>query len=227
MASPADASPHLTINRVNRSLPAWNATAFHREWCRAAPNPFCLSTLMPAHSSRTFSFPSLAEWSLVTGYLAAYVALDWVSYIDPIGPLGITPWNPPPGLSLFLLLRYGLRRAPWLFVAAILAEVLVRGGPAPWPVLILACSVLTAGYTAVAALLHHRLRFRNRFATLRDATVFTGAVAVATGVIAILYVSAFAAAGALPTERLVHSVAQFWIGDLIGIMVTTPVLLSA
>ena len=37
--------------------------------------------------------------ALVAGYIAAYVALDWVSYIYPIAPLGITPWNPPPGLS--------------------------------------------------------------------------------------------------------------------------------
>ena len=39
------------------------------------------------------------------------------------------------GLSLFLLLRFGLRMTPWLFVAALAAEVLVRGVPAPWPVI--------------------------------------------------------------------------------------------
>lgn len=171
--------------------------------------------------------PRLGEAGLVFAYLAAYVGLDWVSYIDPIGPLGITPWNPPPGLSLFLLLRYGLGYAPWLFVAAVLAEVLVRGGPAPWPVLVAACGVLAAGYTTVAALLRHRFRIQNEFATLHDTAVFTATVVVATAIIAILYVGAFAVAGLLPTGRLVDSVAQFWIGDLIGVVVTTPALLSA
>ncbi|MGH8313760.1 MAG: ATP-binding protein [Steroidobacterales bacterium] len=171
--------------------------------------------------------PRLAEAGLVFAYLTAYVALDWVSYIDPIGPLGITPWNPPPGLSLFLLLRYGLGYAPWLFVAAGLAEVLVRGGPAPWPVLIVACGVLAAGYTTVAALLRRRFRIHHEFATLHDTAVFTATVVAATAIIAMLYVGTFAVAGLLPTGRLFDSVAQFWIGDLIGVVVETPALLTA
>ena len=32
-------------------------------------------------------------------YLAAYVLLDWISFIDPIGASGITPWNPATGVS--------------------------------------------------------------------------------------------------------------------------------
>ena len=40
---------------------------------------------------------------IVAGYVVAYVALDWVSYIHPLGPFAITPWNPPPRLSLGLM----------------------------------------------------------------------------------------------------------------------------
>ena len=43
---------------------------------------------------------------LAGGYIALYVLLDLVSYILPVLPLGISPWNPPPGLTLFLLLLY-------------------------------------------------------------------------------------------------------------------------
>ena len=32
-------------------------------------------------------------------YLAAYVALDWISFIQPLTSFGITPWNPSTGLS--------------------------------------------------------------------------------------------------------------------------------
>lgn len=175
----------------------------------------------------TYSLPLPRGAPLVALYLVLYIALDWVSYIDPLGPLGITPWNPPAGLSLFLLLRFGLVMTPWLFVATFCAEVLVRGVPAPWPVIVVACALLTAGYASMAALLRGPLRFNDGFATLRDATVFTGTVAVTTLIFAVLYIGLFVAAGIIPAATLVHSIAQFWIGDLIGIIVTTPVLLAA
>jgi hypothetical protein len=64
---------------------------------------------------------------ILAGYVVAYVALDWVSYIHPLGPFAITPWNPPPGLSLALLLAQGLAFAPALFVASFATELVVRG----------------------------------------------------------------------------------------------------
>ena len=65
-------------------------------------------------SRRSLALPSSPGPALIGAFLAGYVVLDWVSFIDPVGPLGITPWNPAPGLALFLLLRYGLPFAPWL-----------------------------------------------------------------------------------------------------------------
>jgi signal transduction histidine kinase len=162
---------------------------------------------------------------LIVGYLLAYVALDWVSYIYPIAPLGITPWNPPPGLSLALLLRYGLRNGPWLAVAAFAAEILVRGAPAPLPWLALSSALLAGSYTFLAWLLLGPLRFGTDFRSLRDAAIFTSVVTVTTAVLAAAYVWTFNLAGALPTDLLMKNVAQFWIGDLIGIIVTTPLLL--
>ena len=66
-------------------------------------------------------------------YLVAYVFLDWVSLIDPTSPLGITPWNPPAGLSFALLLRHGWRMAPAVFAAVLLSDMLFRDmSSAPW-----------------------------------------------------------------------------------------------
>ena len=179
--------------------------------------------------ANSISLPKFPErgrsLSLVAGYLLAYVALDWVSYIYPIGPLGITPWNPPPGLSLALLLRYGLRNGPWLMVAAFAAEVLVRGAPAPLLWLALSSAVLAAGYTLLAWLLEGPLRFQRDFVSMRDAVMFTSVVTAATAALAVAYVAIFHAAGLLPAHLVVKSIAQFWIGDLIGIVVTTPLLL--
>jgi two-component system sensor kinase FixL len=163
---------------------------------------------------------------LIAGYICAYVALDWISYIySAAPPLAITPWNPPPGLSLALLLRYGARNGPWLFVAALVAELLVRGPHMPTLVLIAASVLPAAVYTVLAWLLRGPLRFAPDFVTLRDATVFLPAVAGGAGVLAITLVGLFDVAGILPADSFAKSAAQFWIGDLIGIVVVTPLLL--
>jgi signal transduction histidine kinase len=158
-------------------------------------------------------------------YVGLYVALDWVSYIDPVAAFAITPWNPPPGLSIAFLLRRGLRQGPWLFVAALAAEFLVRGAPAPLPPLVVASLLLAAGYTGVSALLSRVFRVDADLASLRDASTFLVTVAVASGVVALAFVALFAGSGLLPAGEFARSTMQFWIGDLIGIVVTTPALL--
>ena len=35
--------------------------------------------------------PARANMLVVLGYVAFYIFLDWISYVDPYGPLGITP----------------------------------------------------------------------------------------------------------------------------------------
>jgi len=163
--------------------------------------------------------------AVAVAYIALYVALDWVSFIDPVAAFAITPWNPPPGLSVAFLLRRGFRQAPWLFVAALAAEFLVRGAPAPLPLLIAASLLLAASYTVVSALLARVLRIDPDFASLRDASTFIVTAAIACGGIALAFVALFAGSGLLPAGEFWRSVMQFWIGDLIGVIVTAPVLL--
>ncbi len=162
---------------------------------------------------------------VAAAYVVAYVALDRVSFIDPVGAFAITPWNPPPGLSLAFLLRYGIRQGGWLFVAALAAEFLVRGAPAPLPLLIAASLLLAVAYTGVTALLTRVLRFEPDLASLRDAAVFVVTASLACGAIALAFVALFAGSGLLPAGEFWRSATQFWIGDLIGVVVTTPALL--
>ena len=42
-------------------------------------------------------------------YLASYVLLDWISYIEPYASANITPWDPCTGLSFALVLLFGAR----------------------------------------------------------------------------------------------------------------------
>ena len=168
-----------------------------------------------------------ASPAVIVGYLLAYVALDWISSVSPMGPFGITPWNPPPGLSVAFLLRYGLRQAPWLFVAALSAEFVVRGAPAPLPILVAASMLLALGYTGVTALLVRVLEFRPSFPSLRDMALFIGTTGIACAAIAFAFVSIVAGSGLLPAQEFRIGVTQFWIGDWIGVVVTTPAILLA
>jgi signal transduction histidine kinase len=174
------------------------------------------------------SLPLPARPGAATGglYLAAYVALDALSYVDPLGPLGITPWNPPPGLSLFLLLRYGMRMAPWLLAATLAAQLLVRGLTVPWWLIAVLCTVLAGGYTAMGAVMRHRLAGREAIASLRDAALFAAIVVPSTCVIAVAYVGLAWLGGVVAGDAFVASLTHFWIGDTIGIVVTTPLLLA-
>ena len=45
-------------------------------------------------------------------FAPCYMALDWASYIDPVGPFNITPWNPQAALAACWMLLRGLRHDP-------------------------------------------------------------------------------------------------------------------
>lgn len=166
------------------------------------------------------------HWRIALGYLVGYVFLDWVSYVHPVLPLSITPWNPPPALSLFLLLRFGLRNWPLLFVAALAADVLVRGVPGSWAVHVEAAALLTAIYGSAAYVLRDRLPGGTRIETARDLWVFLLIAIPATFVVACSYVGLFATVGRVTVDQMLPNIAKHWVGDLNGILVFTPMLMA-
>ena len=168
--------------------------------------------------------PSTHRLLWLTAYVVAYVFLDWASYLYPVRPLAITPWNPPPGLSLVVLMVFGLRVWPGLLVATFLAEVLVREIPASPLHLLVASAILTAGYTGVAALLR-RVGFDPAFRRVRDLYWMTAVTVPGVLALALFYVGYYDLAGVVRDEEFVASMLRFWVGDTIGILVTMPLLL--
>ncbi len=158
-------------------------------------------------------------------YLALYIFLDWVSLIDPASPLGITPWNPPAGLSLALLLRHGWRTAPAVFAAVLLSDLLFRDmSAAPWAAAA-AAAAIAGGYGGAAALLKQRLGFDPALGSRNDLVVLLGVAIPAAAAIAVVVVALYCAAGLLPWADYVESVLRFGVGDVLGIAVLTPFLL--
>ena len=169
---------------------------------------------------------SRSHWEIGLAYVAAYVLLDWVSFVDPIARLGITPWNPPPGLSLALILLFGTAFLPWLFVAPFIADALVRQFPLPIWSELAAASVIGLGYGAGALILARGwLPFDVTLRSKRDLLYLVMTGAVATAFVAMSYVTLVVAIGLLDPTQFAQAVARYWIGDMIGIAVVTPVLL--
>jgi signal transduction histidine kinase len=166
-------------------------------------------------------------WShllLVAAYLLLYVLLDWVSYIRPLQGFNITPWNPQPALAIALLLWS--RQRLWLvWLGLLTAEFVVRGVPDNgWSVLTasLAQSWIFAG---LALALTRTLGPRPDIGTLRNLAWFTGIAALGALLSAVTYVAAYAAPDLGTAGAIGEAIARYWVGDLVGLLVTLPMFL--
>ena len=165
-----------------------------------------------------------ALWA--AGYLAVFVILDWLSWIQPYGMLDITPWNPPPGLTLAFLLRRGLRFAPLSFLAALLSDAVVRHFAAPLLPTFAADFIECSGYIVAAWLLVKVWPIDARLSTLRDvirliAVTFGISLITASGFIWSYYL-----ADVIPTDDVSTTWLRFWVGDMIGVVIFTPLFLT-
>lgn len=159
-------------------------------------------------------------------YLACYVLLDWVSFIHPIASLGITPWNPPTGLSVALVLLFGRSFVPWLFAAPLVADALVRQLPLPvWGELVAAAIIGGAYGTGALVLRQAFLRFDIAFDSTRDLLGLVVVAAVSAAVVALAHVGLVVGLGLLPPSQFAAAALRYWVGDMIGLTVVTPFIL--
>jgi two-component system, LuxR family, sensor kinase FixL len=128
-------------------------------------------------------------------FAPCYVLLDWVSYIHPLGPFNITPWNPQPALAVAWMLLGGLVHAPVVLATILLADVAIRD--VPLGISLLTALVLTAGYAAMADALRRVLRPKPDLRTLRQLTLFVAVVIPVTALVAGGFVGMLYTTGAL------------------------------
>jgi two-component system, LuxR family, sensor kinase FixL len=175
------------------------------------------------------AFPRLLSLPRVVigpAFLVGYVLLDWASYIQPFGPFGITPWNPPTGLSFVLILIFGQRFLPLVFLAPLLADIMVRRLPLPLHLELLTCLIIGAGYgLAAISLLRPHLKFDVSLSSMRDLALLMLAAVTSAAIVSGLHVLVLAAAGLVSWPDYTAAVLRYWVGDVIGIAVVTPFLL--
>lgn len=162
------------------------------------------------------------------GYLAGYVLLDWVSFIHPFAPFGITPWNLSAGLGFAFTLLIGRRFVPLLVVASVLSGIVARGGPLslPLPVVLASGMILGVGHGASCLVLRlPRLRFDPALPSVRDLILLMAIAAVGAVAVASAYVGLLVGTGYLKSADFVAAALRQWLGDTIGIAVVTPFVL--
>lgn len=156
-----------------------------------------------------------------------YVLLDWASSIYPLGPFNITPWNPPPALCIVWMLLGGLRYAPVVFAAILAGDLLIRHAPGGLPLSVVTSLVIAVGYTGVVAALKSIFRFNGRLHDTRQLWTFIAVTAAGAAAIATVYVGVLWAAGFRFGDSFLAAAFRFWLGDLVGVLVTAPLLLVA
>jgi len=160
------------------------------------------------------------------GYVAAYAFLDWVSFINPIAPAGVTPWNPATGLSFALVLLLGRAYIPWLFVAPLIVTMVVLGLEHPAWTHLLGAIVVGTGYGAATFLLTSpRLQFDRTLSAKRSLLLLIAVAAASTAVVAMSYAGLLVLFGVITQADVATTMVHQWVGDMIGVTVLTPFLL--
>lgn len=161
-------------------------------------------------------------------YLAAYVLLDWVSYVHPFAEFGITPWNPQTGLSFALVLLLGRSYLPWLMVAPLAADLIVRELPLPASAEVLVVLITGLGYGLGALfLLSSRISFDPALSSRRSLVWLLAVAAVSIAAVSLGHGLILSLHGIIPAADIAQASLRAFVGDLIGVMVFTPFLLIA
>lgn len=169
-----------------------------------------------------------SPWRTASVYLVVYLTLELVTYIPGLSPLGITPWNPSAGLSFAFLLLIGLGALPLMAAAMILSELLVRHVAFPWWVEVLEAALICGCYAGAYLFLRQpRLRFNPTLSSIRDLILLVMVAIACAAATALLYVAVLVLAGLLALADVPASVFRYWGGDVIGIMLLAPFLLTA
>jgi two-component system sensor kinase FixL len=168
---------------------------------------------------------ALPSGVVMTGVIAAYVLLEWVSFIHEYKGVPITPWNPGLGLVFGFMVLSGARYTAVLFVGAVIAEIAVLRSDLWWPIILGLAAIIAGGYGVVATMARRTMRLDAGLNRLRDVVLL-----MASGVVGAVLVAVFMCLLLLADQKLdladvLVAAGPLLIGDIIGIAVITPLTL--
>ncbi|WP_431478426.1 ATP-binding protein [Massilia eburnea] len=158
------------------------------------------------------------------GFFTAYLLFDWITYVEPLLGLNITPWNPDTALGLVFWLVYGRRAALTWFAALVAGDVLVRGVPGGLAGTLLTAAWLTCGYGLLGEILRRALGGGTIFSSRTSFYRWLMIVAAGTMLNAVGHISLLAWLGLVPWGDWLRAVWRFGFGDMVGVVVSMPLL---
>ncbi|MDE3177477.1 MAG: MASE1 domain-containing protein [Pseudomonadota bacterium] len=174
----------------------------------------------PSASARVRNF---ARLGLV--YLAAYLALNWITNQRGVGGSPITLWSPDDALSVMLIMESWVF-APILCVARIAADQLFHRQPHSFYGTIVCDTILVVGYLGIALTLRGKFGLQIRSMRPRDLIAVLVVAPLGSAIIGVVYCGALIAVGAMPASEFLSSYAGFWIGDAAAMVVIIPATCS-
>ncbi len=174
---------------------------------------------------RRFDLPRFLRWVLILIiYLVTFSALDFLSQTLQIFP-GVVAWYPPDGLSLAFLLTFGVGFIPAFSLASLISSLIVYRLSTPLVSVLFWAVMLPVVYGIDVLFLRHRARFNPQMKNRRDTLWLIFSSAIVSMILGIITISGLVNYGEVPSSQSFIAFVQWWIGEMIGILVFTPFLL--
>lgn len=165
-----------------------------------------------------------------TLFAIAYGLVGWLALQVTIPPDYVSALFPPAGMALAFILVAGPRAAWGVFfgslVVQLLATLQVGASPLSWSLLPPALGAALQAL-AGAALMKRLVGAQSTLDTPRDIAIFIGVVApIACLISASVAIPTLFAAGIIGPEAVFFSWANWWLGDTLGVLLATPLMLA-
>jgi two-component system sensor kinase FixL len=179
----------------------------------------------PTQRPSILSHQAARKWTATTAVVFAYVALEWISFIHEFKGLPLTPWNPGLGLVFACLILAGPHYGIALFAGVMIAEIVVLRSNLEWPVIMGIGAIVASGYAFVATVIRKQFGLDVGLSHLRDVIILLVAAFIGSTLITLLLAAVLLTGGELGFGDVVLAAPTFIVGDVLGIAVTTPLVL--
>ena len=179
---------------------------------------------MPLQSVRSWGGLGAAGpkfWGTGAAFVAVYFALNLLTEWHEFDRLGITLWSPDDGLSLALLIE-SVAFAPFVFLGAVLVDLLIPGVSRSIGVTMTAEFFLTIVYVSLALILKNKLKFNLRRFRLPNVVTFLLFIPIGAALASVIYCAALYLGGELSADKLLIAMGHYWIGDALGVVTIIP-----